>query len=520
MSVTATYEFLVDFYNSGDLGGAGTIEGTWPLTIDDLGTMTIDGTIALESLQDVTSDVRHNPATAIGRGRDQAREFAPPIAGLADFALENADARYSSANVLSPLYGELKPGRRVRIRAEYAAVWYPLFEGFTDLPTEQPGKLQQRVRFGALDGLAKLVAHKNVSTAMYTSLRTDQAIGHVLDAANWPADKRVLGTGKTTLARWWVDGLDAFTAVRDLMYTEGPGALIFVDEEGNFVFQSRHWRLLDPLATTVQATFRGRTTEPLYKRFEYEPGLRGIVNACTVPVRSYAVAALAPVWTGPTPLTLAPGEVWQRTVTTTADGFEDAVTPASGTDYTLTAGTLASVTLSRTSGKRATLTLTGGASGATLTGLQVRGEAVTISQTDVSETIDATASWEAYGIREFPSSYIPKWIPTANEAGDFCNAVVSRYQEPVPQVRFSITNGHESRLIQALSRQMSERVRVIEDERAKVDDEFTIEAISHLITEGQNHETTFSAEQASSQAYWVLGIPGYSELGETTVLGY
>jgi hypothetical protein len=520
MAVHADYRFAVDWEGDNVVGLDGTFDAMGTRTFDDLGTMTFDETITLLSTDDVTSDVRHSPATAIGRGRDQAREFAPPISGLCDFALENADARYSSANVAGPLYGQLRPGKLVEVAAYYDDVRYPLFQGHLDLPTEQPARLQQRVRFGALDGLAKLVAHKNVSTAMYTSLRTDQAIAHVLDAAGWPADKRVLDTGKTTLARWWVDGIDAFTAVRDLMYTEGPGALVFIDEEGNFVFQSRHWRLLDPLATTVQATFRGRTTEPLYRRFEYEPGLRGIVNACTVPVRSYAVAALAPIWTGPTPLTLAPGEVWTRTVTTTADGFEDALMPAAGTDYTVTAGALAGVVLSRTSGKRATLTLTGGASGATLTGLQVRGETVTISQTEVSETVDATDSWEAYGVREFPSSYIPKWIPTANEALDFCNAVVSRYKEPVPQVRFSVTNGHEARLIQALSLQMSTRVRVIEDERAMVDDEFTIEAISHLITEGQNHETTFSAEQASSQVYWVLGVPGYSELGETTVLGY
>jgi hypothetical protein len=517
MAVTAIYRFFVDWDASGSFESQ-TYTDTPPLKLPR--GLALAPSITADPHEDVTSDVRHNPATAIGRGRDQAREFAPPIAGLADFALENSDARYSSANVASPLYGELKPGRLVKIEAEYASVTYPLFEGHLDLPTEQPALLQQRVRFGALDGLAKLVAARNVSTAMYTSLRTDQAIAHVLDAANWPASKRVLDTGKTTLARWWVDGIDAFTAVRDLMYTEGPGALIFVDEEGNFVFQSRHWRLLDPLATSVQATFRGRTTEPLYRRFEYEPGLRGIVNACTVPVRSYAVAALAPIWTGPTPLTLAPGEVWQRTVTTTADGFEDALMPVSGTDYTLTAGSLAGVALSRTSGKRATLTLTAGAGGATLTGLQVRAEAVAISQTEVSETVDAAASWEAYGVREFPSSYIPKWIPTQNEALDFCNAVVSRYKEPVPQVRFSVTNGHEDRLIAGLSLQVSTRVRVVEDERAMVDDEFTLEAISHLITEGQNHETTFSAERAENQAFWAMGVAGYGEVGVTTVYGY
>jgi len=193
------------------------------------------------------------------------------------------------------------------------------------VPTELPYQTRQEVHFAALDGLAKLKAAR-ISTAMYTSTRTDVAIGYILDAAGWPAADRLLDTGKTTLARWWVDQIDAFTAIRDLVYTEGPGALFYVDASGKLVFESRHYRLLTARSTGSNATISGQGSEPVFgSSFEYEPGLRSIVNTCTVPVRAYASAAGVTIWTAPTlPLTLAPGQVRIFTVSATADGFSGA----------------------------------------------------------------------------------------------------------------------------------------------------------------------------------------------------
>lgn len=508
MAVTADYTLAVNW--SGRAGFPGV---TYPPDAGEVARgLGLVPTGAPGADEDVSADWRQEPITFVGRGRDQAREYSPPQAGTMEFSLDNASGDYSSANPLSPIAGLVLPGRDVDFDAVYAGVTYPLFRGFLDVPTELPYMTRQEVHFSALDGLAKLKAAK-VSTAMYTSLRTDQAIGHVLDAAGWPASARTLDTGKTTLARWWVDQIDAFTAIKDLVQTEGVGALFYVDAEGNLVFESRHYRLLTSRSTTSQATLRGQGAEPVYgSDFEYEPGLRGVVNSCTVPVRSYASTGGATIWTAPTlPLTLGPGEVRTFTVSTTADGFSGAtvsITPALSTS------------LSRTSGKTATLTVTAAAGGSTVTALSVTGTTWAISTTQVGHTIDASASQATYGVRAFPDEFIPRWVPTTQEAVDFCNAVVGRYQDPRPQIRISLTNGAEERLIQALARQISDRVHVVETSLAFVDDDFFVETITHEISSGRNHKTKFSCERAVDQTFWILGDPVYGLLGDTTVLGY
>jgi hypothetical protein len=509
VAVTASYRLSVDFNGDQDFLVSTTPADAWAAALF----LAVASYGVEDPYEDVSGDWRQEPLTFVGRGRDQAREFSPPQAGTMEFSLANDDGRYSSANPSSPIAGQVLPGRLVDFRAFYAAVEYPLFRGYLDQPTELPYQTKQEVHLSALDGLARLKAAK-ISTAMSTGIRTDQAIGVVLDAAGWPAGLRVLDTGRTTLARWWVDGVDAFTAIRDLMLSEGVGALFYVDASGNLVFESRHYRLLNSRSTTSQATLRGQGAEPVYgSDFEYEPGLRGVVNACTVPVRSYASSAGVTIWTASgLPLTLGPGEVRTLSVSATADGF-------SGATVSITPGTVGT-SLNRTSGKTATLTLTAPAGGATVTALSVTATTWTISETQVGHTIDASASQATYGIRAFGDEFVPKWIPTVVEALDYCNAVVGRYQDPRPQVRITLTNGAEARLVQALGRQISDRVHVVETSLAFVDDDFFVETITHEVSSGQNHRTKFSCERAVDQTFWVLGDPTYGLLGDTTVLGY
>jgi hypothetical protein len=472
-----------------------------------------------EADEDVSADVRNQPWTKITLGRDQAREYGPPAAGRGEYSLDNTDGRYSSANPASPLYGKLNPGLLDQIWVILGGSAYQLHEGYVDAPAERPGILQQLVAMTSLDGLAKLKAAR-ISTAEYINIPINQAIGVCLDEAGWPATKRDLAAADTILARWCVDGVDAFTAIRDLVLTEGPGALFHVDR-GRVVFENRHYRLLTPRCTSSQATFRGDTTEPRYGLdFAYDPGIRGVVNSCTVPVNSYVVGSLGVIWTGPTPVTLGPNQATSYTVTTSAAWFTSGLVPVAATDYTVTAGAV-TPSLSRLSGKTAILTMTAGAAGATFTGLQVRAQIVTVSQQFVTNQISgASTSGVDYGVRAFPSDFIPSWVPDTQTAQAYADYVVSRYKDPVPQLTFSLDNGDSARLLQAITRRISDRVSLIENVRAFVNADFTIEQIAHALTEGGNQQTSFGCEQASSQAYWVLGQPGFSELGQTTKVGF
>lgn len=483
----------------------------------------IDGAPVVVSLDDVSADVRLTTPLQAAYGRDQAREYAPPAASKATYLLDNADGKYSSANSASPLFGLLNPGLLCQIQAILGGVTYGLHTGYLDAPSELPGIRQQLVSETSLDGLAKLKAAV-ISTAELVGVRIDVAIGACLDAAGWPASLRRLSVADTALARWCVDAVDAFAAIRDLTYTEGPGSSMYVDPlTGEFVWENRHYRLLTARCTSSQMTARAQGAEPVFGQdFGYDPGVRGIVNSCTVPVNSYAVAALGTIWTGPTSVTLAAGEVRSFQVTTIADWFTAAVAPVSGTDYTLTGTPLDGAVLSRTSGKRATLTLTAAAGGGcTITGLVVRGQTVTISRSYVSNTVSgASATGVDYGVRTFPAEFIPSWLPDVNTAQDFTNYVVGRYKDPVPTVRFVLNSMDDTRLAAALARTLSDRVTVIEPLRAHISSDFFVEQIQDVISMGGSHQRIFSCEQAAAGTFWVLGIAGYSELGVTTRLAF
>jgi hypothetical protein len=56
--------------------------------------------------------------------------------------------------------------------------------------------------------LSRLVGQR-VSTALYETITVDVAIGHLLDAAGWPAGERVIAVSTTVLEWWWVDNADA-----------------------------------------------------------------------------------------------------------------------------------------------------------------------------------------------------------------------------------------------------------------------------------------------------------------------
>lgn len=499
---TVTVQVLIDHDDDGSLEGDLIARGL--------------GASDVEAYEDVSAYVRHSKPVTVRVGRDSALELAPPAAGATDAQLDNRSGVFSAEDPDGPLYGYLGPGKPLHVRAHLNGVEYAQFRGRLDEPVEEPLQSQQLVTMRALDGLAELRATK-VSTARYTTIRTDEAIGHVLDAAGWPADRRVLSVGQTTIAAWWVDGVLAFDAIRDLVFAEGPGAIVYVDGDGNLVFEDRHYRLVTARCLTSQATFRPSGAEPRYTGYQLVSSLKNVINAAAIPLRSFATAALGVIWTGPTPLTLQADEALPLVVSTTADGFTGALAPVAGTDYTVTAGSIVSAVLSRPSGKTATLTLTAGASGATVTGVQVRAEAITIKEQGVPATVDASESRDIYGVRSLPSALTPKWITDLDLAYGLANHIVARYRVKVPQLTLTVISQTDERAEQILGRRVSDRITVV-DPRTGAEDDYVIEAIERRFSYGRNAEATFLCERADAQAVWILGDLTLSLLGVTTRL--
>lgn len=331
---------------------------------------------------------------------------------------------------------------------------------------------------------------------------------------------RDLDTGRSTLSYWWLDDEDAMAALVALKATEGPGAAIYEDGTGAIVFRDRQKRLTASRSTVSQTTFRtaAGATEPLASLpFAYDPGTRDVVNDVTVEVKSRTVQAIQTVWTLGSTITLAAGETrkylargGQTTDITTGQyigPFTGAVAPTSGAgDYTVTAGSLvSSPTLDRTSGASVTLTVgPAGASGATITGMRLRAQPVTVSATTpVRSTIDASTSQTAFGVRTFP---LPIRQEIAiNDAQDLCNAIVGFQQNGRSTVLFTVRGIHgAARLTAALAREVSDRVTVIHA-ASGLNADFYIESIAHRVIAPASHVTTFAGENAPADSYAVWG---------------
>ena len=195
----------------------------------------------------------------IAYGRDQARAFSPVRAGEAAFRLNNAARIYSPENASSPLYGNLVPGRPVKITATQDAATTTIYRGFLDNYTVSPNKGDRAVTMSCLDLMARFAQANPLSTPLYASIRTGTAIGYILDALGWPSGARDLDPGASTIRWWWEEGTDGLTALARMLAAEGPPAICFVDTAGNFVYRDRHHRLLDAASVTSQATFTNGT---------------------------------------------------------------------------------------------------------------------------------------------------------------------------------------------------------------------------------------------------------------------
>lgn len=468
------------------------------------------------SYEDVTNYIQYQRGFQASQGRYQLLQLSPLAAGAAEGMLDNRDLRFSPDYASSPLAGSVIPGLQGYLNVTYAGTVYPLLQGYTQQSDDKSLISQQNYPLRIYDALGKFNA-VDVETAMYTSIRSDVAIGHVLDELGWPAGKRILDTGAATFARWCATGKKGLEAIRDIVLSEGPPAIAYIDGNNNFVFEGRHYRLLTSRCTTSQATFRDTGTEPCYSSDDPRDPLENVINSATIRVAAYASAASQPLTvTGRAlPLTLAPSEAVTFTVTppSGASFFDTAVAST-----VVSAGSVSSA-FNRTSGGKATLTVTAGAGGATLTSVSATGTSYIASYADVSNSVDASASITKYGTRTLPDEFQPVWVPTVADGVDYCDYVVGRYQEFVRINAIGIDTAYAARALQGVTRGISDRVTIVQS-RTGGSADFFVEQIKRQFLPGPIMVTTLGVEKASAQSYWVLGDATYGVLGSTTVLAY
>jgi len=441
---------------------------------------------------DVTADVLRRGAVTFQYGRDQARQLSPPMVGSISFGLCNADRIYSPENPDSPIVNDIAPAAPVKVEVVTGDTLYPLIRGRIDDFEVHPDRDNRTADISALDDLS-LLRGTTISTELYEAQRTGTLIGIILDQIGWTAP-RDLDLGGTFVPWWWAENQDAFTALTELLDSEGPPAIAYVAPDGTFVFRDRHHRLLRDASITSQAAFAARevtcdspavTGFSYLPPFEYVHGWRDIINSVVFAVEERRPAAgLTVVWESDDTISLALGQ--SITVDVQAsDPFRDAQDLLDGTDIVYTGSGVPLTLLSRRSGQALTITITAAGGTLNITHLQVRGRSVPVART-VQVAADDSVSIARHSRRSYQED--PPWV-SANDAAAITQLLLAHYAERRPTVQLRIVSSDMAHWLQILTRTLSDRITIRNGELG-LDADFYIERIEQTLTRMMVDEDT------------------------------
>lgn len=175
---------------------------------------------------------------AIRRGRDLINDVYNT--GSATVKILDPDGDFNPSNTLSPIYGFVKPLRKIQITATYSSTTYNLFSGYISeyrysYPTGQETGFVTVSAFDAFKifNLATISTVTGATAGQDTGTRIDK----ILDEISWPASMRSISTGDTPCIADMGASRTALAAIRIAEFSE-LGAF-FIDPQGNAVFKSR-----------------------------------------------------------------------------------------------------------------------------------------------------------------------------------------------------------------------------------------------------------------------------------------
>ena len=334
--------------------------------------------------------------------------------------------------------------------------------------------------------------------------------------------------GKTTfnyIGDRWGDGVSVLAAFRDTMLREA--GRLYVDRSGIVQFRNRHSLILD---TTSDQTF-----DETMSGLDYSFGDR-VFNAVTVRANPRKVGAApealarldrATKIEAANPTKIITFRYKELTAGGARIGGRNAIAPVATTDYTanaaengsgadLTGNISAKITKESSTGCEVTYTSTAAVDAWLQSGFQIRGTAIR-DYGRVSATRQIDSSVDAYGF--IPYTY-PGEMDNISDAEGMADFIASR--DAVPK-GISKTVKIEPRrnatmLTAGLARTIFDRITLIEPQTGMSKDYFIISE-RHAISRGKKYSVTWGIEPAESNRYWILGVAGFSELGETTWAG-
>jgi hypothetical protein len=143
---------------------------------------------------------------------------------------------------------------------------------------------------------------------------------------------------------------------------------------------------------------------------------------------------------------------------------------------------------------------------------------ITVNYDGGSITRSDAASAAAYGPRQFDINGDFLDLAEATNRADY---TLSQRKDRHPRPIASLQAATDVLRAAILARTLSERITLDDGDDTGLEGDYYIERVEQSVDmASQEHNCAWQLSPATNSAYWLLGIPGYSELGITTRLGY
>ncbi|HXG94149.1 MAG TPA: hypothetical protein VNN73_17530 [Blastocatellia bacterium] len=167
-------------------------------------------------------------------------------------------------------------------------------------------------------------------------------------------------------------------------------------------------------------------------------------------------------------------------------------------DYKVSSGSIASVSIDRTSGSSLKLTVTAGAAGAIVEWIQVRAQPVPVErEIEITNSLDASASIAKYGEKAV-APQVRAEISEA-DARAIADSYAFWYMEPRASATIQLKSISSEVLADQMVREISDAISVTDDQLG-LNALFWIESITHEMTTRNNLTTRFGLEFALAGA--------------------
>jgi len=268
----AVFKAEIDFSNGASFDPA--------LVLDDVNTV-LDSAVLGTAAADVVDITEFVTQCYIRRAFNRSSDSF--IGGSAKLVFVDQTGTFNPANTGSPLFGKIKPMRKIRMTATFNSITYSLGSFYVqDWNYQSPtGFDPAYVTLNCVDGfqLLNLTTLTTVSggTAGQT---TAQRVTSLLDAGDWPGGMREISTTATTTVQADTGASRSLLAsLQEIEQTEA-GAL-YVDQRGFVRFMSRTDIITDSGAALTKFSDVNGSGDITYQNVEFDISDFQMINKVT-----------------------------------------------------------------------------------------------------------------------------------------------------------------------------------------------------------------------------------------------